>query len=206
MGSKLLTTMVIWTILSFPSVVRANAEESPNGPLQQLRINVAGVLGALDNKKEKDKTVEERRLEARSIADRAFDFSLISRRTLGAHWDKLSPQDREDFTKKFTNLLAASYMGKIETYEGGQIQYIGEKITGDTAVVKTQVAAKNPILLDYDMQKSGDAWRVYDISINGTKMVGNYHSQLDRIMRQKDGRGFGVIMKSLDEKEQKSGK
>src|SRR3989338_6887801 len=173
MGSKLLTTMVIWTILSFPSVVRANAEESPNGPLQQLRINVAGVLGALDNKKEKDKTVEERRLEARSIADRAFAFSLISLRTLGPHWDKLSPKDREDFTKKFTNLLAASYMGKIETYEGGQIQYIGEKITGDTAVVKTQVAAKNPILLDYDMQKSGDAWRVYDISINGTKMVGN---------------------------------
>ncbi len=49
---------------------------------------------------------------------------------------------------------------------------------GDT-LVKTKViqaGGQQPIPIDYSMEKTGDGWKVYDVTVAGVSLVTNYRS------------------------------
>ena len=68
-----------------------------------------------------------------------FDVEEAARRALGRHWQARTPAERGEFVQLFTDLLERSYIGKIETYSGGErIQYLGESVEGNQATVRTR--------------------------------------------------------------------
>ena len=144
---------------------------------------------------------ERRRADIRRAADTLFDFPDMSRRALGRHWTDRTPAEREEFTRLFTDLIARTYIGKIDRYAGESIAYVGERVDGEEASVRSQVvtAKGSQIPVEYRMHRANDAWSAYDVLIENVSLVGTYRSQFDRIIKAES---FADLLRRLREKGQ----
>ena len=144
---------------------------------------------------------ERRRADIRRAADTLFDFPDMSRRALGRHWTDRTPAEREEFTRLFTDLIARTYIGKIDRYAGESIAYVGERVDGDEASVRSQVvtAKGSQIPVEYRLHRANDTWSAYDVLIENVSLVGTYRSQFDRIIKAES---FADLLRRLREKGQ----
>ena len=108
----------------------------------------------------------------------------MGKRTLSAHWKKLTPNQQKEFVQLFQRFLSNSYAGNIAGYSGEKVEYIKERHKGDFAEVQTKVvSSKSELPLDYRLlEKNGD-WRVYDVVIDGVSLMKNYRGQFARIIK-----------------------
>jgi len=170
-------------------------------PTDQLRGATDRVLKVLQDLALKDPAkADERRRQIRAIADEIFDWKETGKRALGRHWQARSPQEQEEFSKLFADLIERSYIGKIEQYSGERIEYLGDTADGDQVTVRTKLITKanTEVPIDYRMQKQGDRWRAYDVVIENVSLVSNYRSQFNRIIVQS---GYPALLSKLKSKE-----
>jgi phospholipid transport system substrate-binding protein len=153
-------------------------------PTDQLRGHVDEVVRILDNPALKDKPAE-RQAAVRKVADDIFDYPDTARRALGPHWNERTPQEREEFTRLFGDLLDRAYISKIALYQGEKVRYGSESADGDEAVVKTQIVTKSSqtVPVDYRMHQKTGRWLVYDVIIEGVSLVSNYRTQFNKIVQ-----------------------
>src|SRR3982750_4532750 len=95
----------------------AARDATAGAPTEQLRSQVDKVLKLLDD----------------------GGLKAPDKASLGRHWAARTPEEREEFVKLFGDLLERSYISKIELYGGEKIQYVGDKIEGDTALVQSKL-------------------------------------------------------------------
>jgi len=125
---------------------------------------------------------ERRHLLEDTIA-RRFDYREMSKRALASHWTRLTDAEREEFVDVFKGFLSDRYAGKIEGYSGEKVQYLGERLEGQFAEVRTKlVSNKVEIPMDYRLIKKNRRWYAYDIIADGVSLVKNYRSQFDKII------------------------
>lgn len=157
--------------------------ESPTGT---VRTRVEGVVRVLQDPELKGPArLRERRAAIRRIAEELFDFEETTRRCLGRHWQGRTPTERAEFVTLFADLLERTYIGRIEQYSGEAVAFAGETVDGDQATVRTRVGIKGggEVPIDYRMHRRERSWRVYDVSIEGVSLVGNYRAQFNRIIQ-----------------------
>jgi len=164
-------------------------------PTDQLRGRVDRVLRLLEDPQLKPEArVVERRTSIRAIVAEIFDFRELSQRALGPHWQGRTPNERDEFSQLFADLLERAYIDKIELYSGAErIQYTGEVLDGDqVATVRTRIVTKQgtEIPVDYRMRRIGDRWLVYDVAIEGVSLVANYRAQFNRIIQRSSYKGL----------------
>ena len=156
-------------------------------PADQLQVQVNRVLKILEDPElKKESRIRDRRTAIRQVANDIFDFTEITRRSLGRHWQARTPQEQEEFVGLFGGLLEQSYISKIETYSGEKIAFLGDSTDGDVAVVRTRVISKQgtEIPIDYRMRGANGRWLAYDVSIEGISLIGNYRTQFDRVIQK----------------------
>ena len=170
-------------------------------PTDQVKGATDQVLKILQDSalKSADKTAE-RRKQLRAVVDQVFDWQETGKRALARHWQSLKPEQRQEFSALFADLVERSYVGKIEAYSGEKVAYVGDTIEGDQATVKTKLITKSgtEIPIDYRTQKEGDRWRVYDVLIEGVSLVGNYRTQFNKIIQQS---GYDELAKKMKNKQ-----
>ena len=189
------TAAFLTIVLGTAAAARAGA------PSDQLRAQVDGVVRVLgDTELRKSARAAERRAAIRLIANETFDFTEMSRRALGPHWQARTPAERDEFTGLFADLLEHSYIGKIELYSGEKIQYLGDTIDGDFATVRTKFLTKQgtEVPVVYRMVRRGDHWRVYDVSVEGVSFVANYRAQFNKIIQTS---GYASLVQRLRERQ-----
>jgi phospholipid transport system substrate-binding protein len=151
---------------------------------------------------------DERRNTLLKLARQRFDEREFARRTLRAHWENRSKEEREEFVKVFSDLLLRTYLDKIDAYlakaesfSGKNIVYLNETVKGPYAVVKTKVITNKdtefPVHYLFK-NKQGD-WLVIDIAIEGISFVKNYQAQFEEILA---GSSFEELIARLKSKEQ----
>ena len=177
-------------------------DATAGAPTDQLRAQVDKVLKLLDDPalKAADKA-KERRAAVRKVADDIFDFGETAKRSLGRHWAARTPEEREEFVKLFGDLLERSYISKIELYGGEKIQYVGDRIEGDTAAVQSKLLTKtgSEVPIEYRMLRKSDRWLVYDVVIEGVSLVANYRTQFNKIIQTSSFQDLVKKMKSRQE-------
>lgn len=125
------------------------------------------------------------RLEIRRVATELFDFDEISRRALSRHWAARTPEEQAEFVRLFTHLLERSYIGRIESYSGETIVYLGEAVDGPFATVRSKVVTRRgETPLDYRLHLRDGRWKVYDVLIDHVSFVSTYRSEFERILRK----------------------
>jgi phospholipid transport system substrate-binding protein len=156
-------------------------------PTDQLRGSIDLVLKVVtDPELKKEAKTAERRKQIRAVVNQIFDFSEISQRCLGRHWQARTPAEKEQFIALFGDLLENAYITKIESYSGEKILYPGDTIEGDLALAKTRIVTKQgtEIPVDYRMFLKDGRWAVYDVSIEGISLIGNYRTQFNAVIQR----------------------
>jgi len=138
---------------------------------------------------------ERRREQIKGVAAELFDFEETARRTLTRHWASLTPDQRAEFTRLFTELLEQSYVARLEDFSGEKLVWTGETVDGGFASVRSKVVTgRGEMPLEYRMHLRDGRWRVYDLMIDGMSFVSLYRSQFDRILRAES---FGRLLERL---------
>jgi phospholipid transport system substrate-binding protein len=173
-------------------------------PTNAVKGTVEKVLDIVRNKElKKPQKTAERRALLRKAVDERFDYEEMSKRTLGMHWQKRTPEERKEFVTLFSDLLERSYVNKIESYSDEPIEYLQETIEGEYALVKTKITTKGntEVPIDYKLLRKGGQWEAYDVVIEGISLVNNYRSQFNRIIRTQS---YEELVKRLRNKQEQA--
>ena len=158
-------------------VMAGPATESVKGTIDE-------VLKILNDKELKTPARhEDRRQRLEKAVAARFDYSEMSRRSLGAQWNQLSDKEKQEFVDLFRTLLTNTYADKVETYSGEGVQYLNERTEKEYAEVRTKVlSGKTEIPMDYRLLNKSNDWHVYDFVVDGVSLVNNYRGQFTKIL------------------------
>jgi len=182
--------MAVWATLGSLLLVGSATSSRAGEPTDKVRETVDAALAILaDEALKAPERTQERRAKIRQAVLQRFGFEEMSRRSLGIHWQKLTPQERQEFVQLFTDLLERSYIEKIEGYSGNpkNIRYTKETIDKDGyASVRSGVVNQRDMNVDIEyrlLQRDGN-WEAYDIVIEGVSLVNNYRTQFNKIIQE----------------------
>ncbi|MCH7498806.1 MAG: ABC transporter substrate-binding protein [Nitrospinae bacterium] len=155
-----------------------------------LKLTVDQVLEIVTDENLKNDE-QSRTLALRKVIGQRFDFSKMAMHTLVNVWDRRSRKEQQQFTRLFRRLLEKSYMNIIESFQGGKVHFLSERVKGDYAFIKTNfVSADRTLAVHYKLKREGQNWRVYDFLVQGVSMVRNYRFQFTKVIRQESFQGL----------------
>ncbi|MBH0191595.1 MAG: ABC transporter substrate-binding protein [Nitrospira sp.] len=187
--------LALWVIiLAVPSYAGA--------PTDAMKATIDEVLRIVrENELKQPSKAAERRQMLERVVEARFDYQEMSRRALGAPWNTLSDQEKQEFVGLFRTLLTNSYADKIETYSGEGVQYLNERTEKEYAEVRTKVlSGKTEIPLDYRLINKVNDWRVYDVVVDGISLVNNYRGQFAKIIKSSS---YADLVEQLRKKSEK---
>jgi phospholipid transport system substrate-binding protein len=130
-----------------------------------------------------------------------FNFTRMTRLAMGKNWNKATPQQQEELVKEFRTLLVRTYSNALSTYSDYKIKVepLRSKAGDMDTTVKTKVMQDSgqPVDIDYSMEKTGDGWKVYDVTVAGVSLVTNYRSTFNSQIREG---GVEKLLKTLGDK------
>lgn len=185
-------------LLTVAFAAAAYAEQSPDALVKQTSQEVIDVL-----KQDKelasgsqDKLLE--LVEAKVLPH--FDFARMTRLTVGKHWNRASGEQKEALQREFKNLLIRTYSAAFTGYQNQTVEVKPLRADPkDSATVQTVVnrPGGKPIEVNYDLGKTPNGWKVYDVTIEGVSLVTNYRSTFATEIQQG---GIDGLIKALREK------
>jgi phospholipid transport system substrate-binding protein len=171
--------------------------QSPTSPKVEMKSTIDGIVSIVEQLPE-DSQKAQRRTKLRELINPKFSFAEMSRRSLGSNWTSLTPEQQGEFTEVFSDLLARTYLSKIETVKRGMVTVDSESIELPKAIVKTMVTSKGDRFpIDYKLMFEEGRWQVYDVVIENIGLVANYRNEFAGIMRKDK---FTGLMSRLREK------
>ena len=130
-----------------------------------------------------------------------FDFARMTQLAVGKNWRTATAEQKKTMTIEFRNMLVRTYTKAFVEYRNQTIEVQPFKMAADAseATVKTLInkPGAQPIPVDYEMKKSADGWKAFDIVINGVSMVMSYRGTFDTEVQQN---GIDGLIKMLSEK------
>ena len=117
-----------------------------------------------------------------------FDFVSISRWVLGKHWRTASREQKKRFVKAFRTLLVRTYAVALLEYANLEFTYLplrddpaGGEVTVRTLVKQSGSAA---VVIHYDLHRRSEAWKVYDVTVEGVSLVSNFRTSFAAEIRE----------------------
>jgi phospholipid transport system substrate-binding protein len=131
-----------------------------------------------------------------------FDFERMTRLAVGRPWRDATPEQRSTLVDEFQTLLVRSYSAAYSTYNHivVDVRPLKLKPEEDDVTVKSQIKLPGgapPVNVDYSMVRNSDAWKVYDVTVDGVSLVTTYRSTFaDEVSRG----GIDGLIKSLKDR------
>jgi phospholipid transport system substrate-binding protein len=110
-----------------------------------------------------------------------FDFSEMTKRSLGPHWTKLASAEQGEFVDGLTYRLLVTYGRTVRASGDEKVVFKKETLDGAYANVESTVVGGNSdTLIDYRLHEVNGQWRVYDMVIEHVSIVSNFRAQFER--------------------------
>ena len=175
------------------------AAQSPEDLVRQITNDVLDAI-----KKDKDLQTGNKE-KALALAEQKvlphLDFLEMTRLASGRAWNTATPEQREKLVTAFRAMLVRTYANSIDVYRGQTMSVVSAKVLPDAteATVRNRYASpgRRPTPVDYEMRKSGNEWKVYDIVVDGISLVLTYRTQFDDAVRSS---GIDGLIKQLQAK------
>jgi phospholipid transport system substrate-binding protein len=130
-----------------------------------------------------------------------IDFEEATRLAVGRAWREANPEQKKSLVSEFRSMLVRTYSNALEGYQGQTMKVLPSRTKpGDTeATVRNQYLrpGAKPVPIDYQMHKTGQGWKIYDITVEGISLVLTYRSEFDQVVKQG---GIEGLVKRLREK------
>jgi phospholipid transport system substrate-binding protein len=180
----------------------SSKQTSELGPDELVRKVTDDVLNAIKNDKQLaagDKQKALRLAEEKVLPH--IDFQEATRLAVGRSWKQASAEQKKELTEQFRRMLVRTYANAIGPYQGQtmKVSPSRQKPEDKEATVRAQFirSGGKPVQLEYQMRKTDDGWKVYDIVVEGVSLVLTYRSEFDAVVKQQ---GIDGLIKRLAEK------
>ena len=165
-------------LLSIPFPVRAGE------PMAQLSASINEFVTIMSNTSVAELRATGLPEKARQLVFSRFDFSEMTKRSLGSHWKSLDQAQQREFVVAFTQRLLVFYGKTVRSTGDEKIQFTREVRDGKQASVETKVISGNgdQTPMDYRLHDVNGQWMVYDVLIDNVSLVNNYRAQFERVI------------------------
>ena len=197
---KQITAMILMVALLMVMPFQAYAASAQ----ETVETSVNKVTKTLNDPAFKAKPKDAKITEIGNIIGEVFDFTELSKRTLGREWKKMKPEQQKEFVELFKELLQGVYADRLLAYTDEKVVFDKEiELKKGRAEVQSNIVlsdgTKVPIF--YRLTNQSGEWKTYDLIIEGVSLVKNYRSQfreiiakdspekLLQILREKVGKG-----------------
>lgn len=188
--------------LYFSSLLAAADIVAPDVMLRQTSDEVISVIKQKREQLEQDPSI---------VYDLVHEYILphldevtIAKLALGKNWREASREQKIEFINEFRNLLIRTYGKSLSEFSDQEINYFPVKLEEgeDKVVVKSEVLQPGgpSIPVSYRLRIKDDAWKVYDLSIDGVSLVTSYRGTFDQEVRKG---GIEGLLKYLKDKNTK---
>lgn len=130
-----------------------------------------------------------------------FNFARMTQLAVARDWRQANPAQQQTLITEFRTLLVRTYSKALTEYRNQTIDYKPLALKAADTDVKVRTEVKQPggkaISLDYSLEKSGSAWKVYDIEVEGVSLVTNYRGAFATEVRNG---GIDGLIKTLQTK------
>jgi phospholipid transport system substrate-binding protein len=130
-----------------------------------------------------------------------IDFQEATRLAVGKSWSQATPEQKQKLVDEFRRMLVRTYSSAIQAYEGQtmKVQPLRMKPDDTDVTVHNQYvrAGGKPVQIDYQMRKTDNGWKIYDIVVEGVSLVLTYRSEFDAVVKQQ---GIDGLIKRLADK------
>lgn len=176
---KLPISIVVFCVLSAPL---AHAEVGQT-PTQVLQRAVDGLIAVVVDE---NASSEEKRTRMTDIVMQYADFRAMSQRIVARDWRKAKPEEKDEFTGLFTQVVVNTYYGLLDKYNGESVEYLSEEIKRERyAVVDTHILSQGrKIPVKFRMILRDGGWRIYDYVVEGISMVSSYNGSYRPMLKR----------------------
>jgi phospholipid transport system substrate-binding protein len=109
-----------------------------------------------------------------------FNFQRMTQLAVGRSWRTATAEQKQTLITEFHNLLVRTYAKAFSSYRDQRVEVKPTKMTDsdDEVTVKTNIVKPNgsALAVNYELQKTKDGWKVFDLSIEGAGLVPTYRS------------------------------
>jgi phospholipid transport system substrate-binding protein len=130
-----------------------------------------------------------------------LDEVTMAKLALGKNWKQASKDQKLEFVTEFKNLLVRTYSKSLLEFRDQQINYFPLKLADDAykASVKAEVIQPGgpAISMAYRVRIKNNAWKVYDIKIDGISLVTSYRGTFTQEIRKS---GIDGLLKYMRDK------
>ncbi len=192
------------TIVTLFMLFYALAAAAAQGPEALIKDTSARVLDEIKNNAavyQKDPEKVYRLVDELVLPH--FDFGAMTDLALGRYKDEVGEDQKPTIVNEFRTLLVRTYSTALLEYTDQELIYLpmeGSEADGKV-VVRTEIEQQSgfPIPINYTLHRVGDAWKVYDISVDEVSLVTNYRSSFARAIKKE---GVDGLIKTLQERNQ----
>jgi phospholipid transport system substrate-binding protein len=133
------------------------------------------------------------------------DFYRMTSLAVGQYWRQATQSQQQRLTKEFRDLLIHTYAGAIAQIQDQKLQFRPFRASpSDTDVVVysqvIQSKGREPIQLNYRLEKHSDGWKIYDINVLGAWLVQTYKGTFATEIGRS---GIDGLIRTLAEKNKK---
>jgi phospholipid transport system substrate-binding protein len=130
-----------------------------------------------------------------------FDFERMTQLAVGKYWRSATPEQKKALVTEFRNMLVRTYTKVFTVYRDQTVEVKPSKIAADDTEVTIKTIISKPgsqlTPVDYEMKKSADGWKVFDISVEGVSMVMSYRGTFSSQIQES---GIDGLIKVLSNK------
>jgi phospholipid transport system substrate-binding protein len=186
--------------LAFP-VHSALAQTAPDALVRSVADDVLRIVQQDKQLREGDTSKMAQLIEEKIVPH--FDFERMTRLAVGRNWREATPEQRNTLVEEFRTLLVRSYSAAYTSYRHIVVEVRPLKVQPDEddVQVKSQIKLPGgapPVNVDYSMVKNSDAWKVYDVSVDGVSLVTTYRSTFAEEVRKGGVEGLIKSLKDLN--------
>ena len=118
-----------------------------------------------------------------SVAAPYFDFDYMAKAIAGKRYRAMSEQERAKFRDRIKTTFLGAMVQKLARYSNQAVRVLSPR-RGRAGDVTVGVAILDPrgypSRLDFRFYRSGDDWKVFDVSANGRSAVIHYRQEFNR--------------------------
>ena len=151
---------------------------------KQLSTTIDGFVPIISNTPRAELQANGLPESARKLVLARFDFSEMTKRSLGQHWKSLNPAEQKQFVDAFTQWQLISFGRIVRSSGGHEVQFNRELQDGKDASVETKVVRRysDDLPIDYWLHNVNGQWKVFNMVIDHVDIVKNVNAQFERVV------------------------
>ena len=178
----------------------AGAQDTPPDELvKSVMLEIQGIIAQDKDLQagDRDKTIA--LIEQKALPH--FNFVSMTSLAVGPAWQKATPEQKKRLVEGFRGLLTRTYASSLNSFRNQKFDFRPLRMkpadTDVTVQVRVLQSGAQPVDIDYDMEKTAQGWKCYDVRVAGISLVVNYRTEFANLVREG---GVDGLIKALEAK------